>query len=173
MLEPIESTRTCNGTTEPRDQDHRIAEKGFNSLSHCNLVHKLISLIQVMKIPHEEAAVDKEWEKLEKLERLPAWQVTKFNSKKEGSLKTHKKGTDCYIDGILSPQELEVGAAVPKVASCSEVMVREAGSSASLRNRSGRYYQTSWMRRTSKRRSIRLHPGQNERHSNNVGTSRV
>ena len=36
-----------------------------------------------MKIPHEEAAVDKEWEKPEMLERLPAWQVTKFNSKKE------------------------------------------------------------------------------------------
>ena len=78
-----------------------------------------------MKIPHEEAAVDKEWEKLEKLERLPAWQVTKFNSKKE-VIENAKKGTDCYIDGILSPQELEVGAAVPKVASCSEVMVREA-----------------------------------------------
>ena len=33
-----------------------------------------------MKIPDAKAAVDKEWEKLEK---LPAWQVTKFKSKKE------------------------------------------------------------------------------------------
>ena len=33
-----------------------------------------------MKIPDAKAAVDKEWEKLEK---LPAWQVTKVKSKKE------------------------------------------------------------------------------------------
>ena len=33
-----------------------------------------------MKIPDMKAAVDKEWEKLE---NLPAWQMTKVKSKKE------------------------------------------------------------------------------------------
>ena len=41
---------------------------------HCNiticLVHKFIPMPQAMKTPAAEAAVDKEWEKLEK---IPAW----------------------------------------------------------------------------------------------------
>ena len=35
---------------------------------------------QAMKIPEAKAAVDKEWEKLEK---IPAWDMTKVRSKKE------------------------------------------------------------------------------------------
>ena len=43
-----------------------IAGKGENSLQHYNLVHKFIPMPQAMKIPAAKAAVDKEWEKLEK-----------------------------------------------------------------------------------------------------------
>ena len=54
-------------------EDH-IAGKGGNSLQHYNLVHKFIPVPQAMKIPAAKAAVDKEWEKLEK---FSAWNLTK------------------------------------------------------------------------------------------------
>ena len=53
--------------------------KGDNSLQHYNLVHKFILMLQVMKIPAAKTAVDKEWEKLEK---ISAWNLTKVKSKK-------------------------------------------------------------------------------------------
>ena len=57
-----------------------LQEKGENSLQHYNLVHKFIPMPQAMKIPAAKAAVDKEWEKLEK---ISAWNLTKVKSKKE------------------------------------------------------------------------------------------
>ena len=39
----------------------RIAGKGFTSMTHYNLVHKIIVLPQAMKIPDAQAAMDKEW----------------------------------------------------------------------------------------------------------------
>ena len=60
-------------------EDH-IAGKGENSLQHYNLVHKFIPMPQAMKIPAAKAAVDKEWEKLEK---ISAWNLTKVKSKEE------------------------------------------------------------------------------------------
>ena len=44
-----------------------------------NLVHKFIAMPQAMKIPAAKAALDKEWEKLEK---ISAWNLTKVKSKK-------------------------------------------------------------------------------------------
>ena len=61
------------------DEDH-VAGKGDNSLKHYNLVHKFIPMLRAMKIPAAKAAVDKEWEKLEK---IPAWDLTKVRSKSE------------------------------------------------------------------------------------------
>ena len=57
-----------------------LQEKGDNSLQHYNLVHKFIPMPQAMKIPAAKAAVDKEWEKLEK---ISARNLTKVRSKKE------------------------------------------------------------------------------------------
>ena len=51
-----------------------LQERGDNSLQHYNLAHKNILLPQAMKIPAAKAAVDKEWEKLEK---ISAWNLTK------------------------------------------------------------------------------------------------
>ena len=79
-MEAHKSTRTRIGKTQPRDHEDHVAEKGFNSLSHCNLVHKRIPLLLALRIPDAKAAVARE---LEKLERFPAWQVTKVKSKKE------------------------------------------------------------------------------------------
>ena len=57
-----------------------LQEKGDNSLQHYNLVHTFISMPQAMNIPAAEVALDKEWEKLEK---ISAWNLTKVRSKKE------------------------------------------------------------------------------------------
>ena len=51
-----------------------LQEKWTISLQHDNLVHKFILMPQAMKIPAAKAAVDKEWEKLEKIQ---AWDLTK------------------------------------------------------------------------------------------------
>ena len=48
-------------STLPRNHDDRIAEKGFNSLTHYNVVHKKFPMPQAMKIPDAKAAVEKEW----------------------------------------------------------------------------------------------------------------
>ena len=44
------------------------------------MVRKLILMLQATKIPDAKAAVDKKWDKLEK---IPAWQLTKVRNKKE------------------------------------------------------------------------------------------
>ena len=65
------------GNSIPSIHEDHIAGKGENSLQHFNLVHKYIPMPQAMKIP---AAVDKEWEKLEK---ISAWHLTEVRSKKQ------------------------------------------------------------------------------------------
>ena len=67
------------GNSVPNHDEDHIAGKGNNSLQHYNLVHKFIRMPQAMKIPAAKAAVDKEWEKLEK---FSAWNLTKVRSKK-------------------------------------------------------------------------------------------
>ena len=80
ILEADESTRMRMGNSEPHNHEDHIAGKGENSLQHYNLVHKFIPMPQAMKIPAAKAAVDKEWEKLEK---ISAWNLTKVRSEKE------------------------------------------------------------------------------------------
>ena len=63
--------------TKPH-QDH-INAQGTNSMTHYSLVHKFIPMPQAFKIPDAKAAVDKEWETLEK---ITAWQLTKVRNKK-------------------------------------------------------------------------------------------
>ena len=79
--------------------------KRFDSISHYNLVHTRIQMPKAIKIRDAEAAVDKEWEKLEK---LPAWQLNKVKSKEggySGSRKRQKESPICDIDGHLSSQK--------------------------------------------------------------------
>ena len=80
ILGADESTRMRMGNSIPHNHEDHIAGKGENSLQHYNLVHKFIPMPQAMKIPAAKAAVDKEWEKLEK---ISAWNLTKVRSKKE------------------------------------------------------------------------------------------
>ena len=72
ILEANESTRMRIGNSEPSNHVDHIAGKGENSLQHYNLAHKFIPMPQAMKIPAAKAAVDKEWEKLEK---ISAWKL--------------------------------------------------------------------------------------------------
>ena len=80
VLEASESTRLRMGESLPTHHEDHIAGKGDNSLQHYNSVHKFIPMPQAMKVPAAKAAVDKEWEKLEK---ISAWNLTKVRSKKE------------------------------------------------------------------------------------------
>ena len=80
ILEANESTRMRMVNSEPHNHEDHIAGKGENSLQHYNLVHKFFPMPQAMKIPAAKAAVDKEWEKLEK---ISAWNLTKVKSKKQ------------------------------------------------------------------------------------------
>ena len=66
ILEADESTRMRMGNSIPHYHQDHIAGKCENSLQHYNLVHKFIPMPQAMKIPAAKAAVDKEWEALEK-----------------------------------------------------------------------------------------------------------
>ena len=78
IVEADESMRKrMEGSPHKNHEDH-IAGKGMNSLNHCNLVRKFIPLLQQMKIPDAKAAVEKE---LEKLEKTPAWLLTKVRNK--------------------------------------------------------------------------------------------
>ena len=69
---------------------------------HCNiticLVHKFILMPQAMKIPAAKAAVDKEWEKLEK---IPARDVTKVRSKKEVIDEARNKGHTVHFASLM------------------------------------------------------------------------
>ena len=70
-----------------------LQEKGFNASGHYKIVHKFIAMLQAMNIPDAKAAVDKGWEKLEKLR---ARQMTKAKSKNKSS-KRHRKSKEQLI----------------------------------------------------------------------------
>ena len=81
ILEASESTRLRMKESLPNYHEDHSAGKGDNSLQHYKLVHKFIPMPQAMKIPAAKEAVDKEWEKLEKIR---AWNLTKSQKQKRG-----------------------------------------------------------------------------------------
>ena len=72
--------------------------KWFNSLSDYNLVHKPVPIPQAMKILDAKAAVDKEWEKVEK---LPAWQVPNLRSKRQVIEKARKEERIVHFAALM------------------------------------------------------------------------
>ena len=60
------------GESLPNHHEDHNAGKGDKSLQHYNLVHKFIPMPQAMKIPAAKAAVDNEWENLEKICSAPS-----------------------------------------------------------------------------------------------------
>ena len=59
-VESHESTRQRVEPSLPKKHEDHIAGKGFTSMTHYNLAHKLILIPQAMKILDAKAAVDKE-----------------------------------------------------------------------------------------------------------------
>ena len=98
FLEASESTRLRMGESLPNHHEDHIAGKGDNSLQHYNLIHKFIPMPQALKIPAGKAAVDKEWEKLEK---IPAWDLTKVRSKKEVIDEARTKGAKVHFASLM------------------------------------------------------------------------
>ena len=98
ILEANESTRMRMGYSQPHNHEDHIAGKGENSLQHYNLVHKFIPMPQAMKIPAAKAAVDKEWEKLEK---ISAWNLTKVKSKKMVIDEARTKGATVHFASLM------------------------------------------------------------------------
>ena len=98
ILEADESTRMRMGNSIPHHHEDHIAGKGDNSLQHYNFVHKFIPMPQAMKIPAAKAAVDKEWEKLEK---ISAWNLTKVRSKKEVIDDARTSGANVHFASLM------------------------------------------------------------------------
>ena len=109
ILEASESTRLRMEESLPNYHEDHIVGKGDNSLHYYNVVQKFIPMPQDMKIPAAKAAVDKEWEKLEK---IPAWDKTKVRNKTEVVDEARTEGIEvhfCLTDGHLSFEECRIG----------------------------------------------------------------
>ena len=98
ILEANESTRMRMGNSIPHYHEDHIAGKGDNSPQHYNLVHKIIPMPQAMKIPAAKAAVDKEWEKLEK---ISAWNLTRVRSKKNVIDEARTSGAKVHFASLM------------------------------------------------------------------------
>ena len=70
----------------------------MTSLQNYNLVHKFIPMPQAMKIPAAKAAVDKEWEKLEK---IPALDLTKVRNKSDVIDEARTKGAKVHFASLM------------------------------------------------------------------------
>ena len=176
------------GNSIPHNHEDHIAGKGENSLQHYNLVHKFILMLQAMKIPAVKAAVDKEWEKLEK---ISAWNLTKVRSKKEVIDEARTSGATVHFASLmdichLKNAELEakhqkykgrvvLRGDIVKDDSGSYAVFTEQGSSAShmtAAKNHGYHLQIARFRWTSSRRSIGLYPSENGRCSQIIENSK-
>ena len=123
-----ESTRTRLESTLPRNHEDHTAEREFNSLTHCNVVHKFVPVLPAMKILDAKAAVNKEWEKLEK---IPAWQMNKVKSKKDvllGAQEAKKKAHFAALMDICHFKNFQIknkSTKNTKDESCSEETVED------------------------------------------------
>ena len=111
IVEAHESTGKRLESTLQRNHDDRIAEKGFNSLTHYNLVPKFITMSQAMNISDAKAAVNKEWEKLEK---ILAWQMDKVRSKKDGILGAQNEKKKVHFATLMDICHLETAGFGPQ-----------------------------------------------------------
>ena len=115
ILEANESTRMRMEESLPKYHEDHIEGKGDNSPQHYNLVHKLIPVPQAMNIPAAKAALDKEWEKLEK---IPAWDKTKVRNKSEVIDEARKEGSKVHFAPLMDICHLKkcrIGDKAPKI----------------------------------------------------------
>ena len=105
ILEADESMRLRMGNSIPHHHEDHVAGKGENSLQHYNLVHKFIPMPQAVEIPAAKAAVDKEWETLEK---ISAWNLTKVKSKKQVIEEARAFGTTVHFASLMDICHLKI-----------------------------------------------------------------
>ena len=86
------------GESFPNHHEDHIAGEGNNSLQHYNLVHKFIPMPQAIIIPAAKAAVDKDWEKLEK---ISAWNLTRVRSKKQVIDEARTSGATVHFASLM------------------------------------------------------------------------
>ena len=93
-----ESTRpTPEGAGHEPHQEH-ITAKGMNSMTHYSLVHKFIPMPQLIKLQTQR----RQWRKNgEKLEKIPAWQLTKVRNKKEVIDDARNKGSKVHFASLM------------------------------------------------------------------------
>ena len=98
VFDADESTRPrLEGAGHKPHQDH-ITAKGMNSMTHYSLVRKFTPMPQALQIPDAKAALEKGWEKLEK---IPAWQLTKVRNKKKVVEESRNKGRKVHIASLM------------------------------------------------------------------------
>ena len=189
IFETSGSTRMRMEESLPNYHEDHIAERGNISLQHCGLVHKFVAVPQAMKIPAAKSAVDKEWEKLEK---IPAWDLTKVRSKKEvidWSKDEGRKSSFCLTDGHLSFEECRIGGKAPKIQGssctprwycerrfwilCTMYRTRIISITNDCSKSHGCHLQIARLRWASSWRSICLYPGQNGRCSKIIENSQI
>ena len=177
------------GDSLPNHHEDHIAGKGDNSSQHYNLVHKFILLPQTMKILAAKAAVDQEWEKLEK---ISAWNLTEVRSKKEVFDEARTSGAKVHFASLmdichLKNAELEATHQKNKsrVVLRGDIEKRQLWFLRSIhrtrfisitndsRQNYGYHLQIAKVRWTSSRRSICLYPSKNGRCSQNVQNSQI
>ena len=98
ILEASESTRLRVGESLTNHHEDHVAGKGENSLQHYNLVHKFMLVPQAIKIPAAKAAVDKGWDKLEK---ISAWNLKKVRSKSEVIDEARTNGAKVHFASLV------------------------------------------------------------------------
>ena len=98
ILEASESTRLRVGRISTKMSWRPYCRKGNNSLQHYNMVHKFMPVPQAMKIPAAKAAEDEEREKLEK---IPAWDLTEVRSKSEVIDEARTKGAKVHFASLM------------------------------------------------------------------------
>ena len=129
---------------------------------------------KAMKIPAAKAAVNKEWDKLEK---ISAWDLTKVRSKSEVMDEARTKGAKssfCIINGHLSFEECRIGDKAPKIQRSSCTPMRHCDrwfwflcsihrtriiSITNVSKSHGHHLRIAWLRWTSSWCSICQNPG--------------
>ena len=139
-----------------------LQERKFNSLSQYNLVHRFIPMPQAKKILDAKAAVDKVWEKLEK---LPAWQMTKKTANEEVMKAVQRELKTIHFATLMDIRHLKNAQPVCTILALMQYLHR-AGFvciTNDCRKNDGCHDKATKMGKTSSRRIISVHPSQNWR----------
>ena len=158
---------------------HTSQEKAWIHWVTTILCTNLFLCLKPMKIPDAKAVVEKQWEKLEK---LPAWQLTKVKNKSEVIAEARTKGHTVYFASLMDLCHLKNSELEPQLQKwkgrvvlrgdirerwfwilCSIHRARIISFTKDGSKSNGRYIKATRLCRTSRRRSICLYSGQNGR----------